>query len=82
LGLEGNEVTGDRRKLLNRELYDLYSSPNIILVIESIGTRWAGNVACMGVRKGAYRVVAGRPEGKRLLGKPRHRCEYDIKMNV
>ena len=82
MGLEGNEVTGDRRKLHNRELYDLYSSPNIIMVIESIRTRWAGNVACVGVRKGAYRVVVGRPEGKRPLGRPRRRSEYDIKMNL
>jgi hypothetical protein len=82
LGLEGNEVTGDRRKLHNRELYDLYSTPNIILVIESIRTRWAGNVARVGVRKGAYWVVVGRPEGKRPLGRPRLRCEYDIKMNL
>jgi hypothetical protein len=79
LGLEGDEVTGDWRKLHNEELYDLYSSPNIIWLIKSRRTRWAGNLACVGERKGAYRVVVGRPEEKRPLGRPRRRCE-DIKM--
>ena len=82
MGLEGNEVTGDWRKLHNEELYDLYSSPNIILVIKSRRTRWAGKVARVGERKNAYRVAVGRPEGKRSFGRPRRRCEDDIKMNL
>jgi hypothetical protein len=60
-GPKSDEVTGDWRRLHNEELYDLYSSPNIIRVIKSRGMRWAGNVACMGRgdRRGAYRVLWG-----------------------
>jgi len=82
LGLEVDKVTEDWRKMHNEELYDLYSSPNIILVIKSRRTRWAGKVACVGEGKDAYRVAVGRPEGKRPLGRPRHRCDDDIKMNL
>ena len=77
-----DEVTGECRKLHNEELNDLYSSPNIIGVIKSRRMRWAGNVAHMGQRRGACRVLVGKPEGKKLLGRPRHRWEDNIKMDL
>jgi hypothetical protein len=61
------------RKLHNDELHSLYSSPNIVRVIKSRRMRWAGYVARMGEGRGVYRVLVGRPEGKRPLGRPRHR---------
>jgi hypothetical protein len=67
------EEEGSWRKLHNDELYDLYSSPNIVRVIKSRRMRWAGHVARTGEGRGAYRVLVGRPEGKRQLGRPRHR---------
>jgi hypothetical protein len=66
-------VTGERRKLHNKELNDLYSSPNIVRVIKSRRVRWAGHLARMGERRGVYRVLVGKPRGKRPLGRPRHR---------
>jgi hypothetical protein len=68
------------RRLHNEELYDLYSSPNIIQVIKSRRMRWAGHIACMGDRRGVYRVLVGRPEGKSPLERPRHRWKDNIKM--
>jgi hypothetical protein len=71
---------GSWRKLHNDELHDLYSSPNIVRVIKS--RRWgAGHVACMGEGE-VYRVLVGRPKGKRPLGRPRHKWEDNIKMNL
>jgi hypothetical protein len=70
------------RKLHNDELHDLYSSPNIVRVIKSRSMRWAGQVACMGKGRGAYRVLVGRPEGERRLGRPRRRWEDNIKMDL
>jgi hypothetical protein len=67
------EEDGSRRKLQNDELHDLYSSPNIFRVIKSRRTRWAGHVTRMGEGRGAYRVLVGRAEGKRPLGRPRRR---------
>ena len=61
--------------LYNEELNDLYSSPNIVRVIKSRRTRWAGHVARMGEDRVVYRVLVGRPEGKRPLG--RLRCRWD-----
>jgi hypothetical protein len=72
-GPYGNEVRGEWRKLHNEELNDLYSSPNIGLVMKSRSMRWAGHVARMG--RSAYRVLAVKPEGKRPLGRPRRRWE-------
>jgi hypothetical protein len=66
------EVTGEWRKLHNEELNDLYSSPNIVRVIKSRRLRWEGHVARMGVRRDVYRVLVGKPDGKRPLGRPRH----------
>jgi hypothetical protein len=73
---------GSWRKLLNDELHDLYSSPNIVRTITSRKMRWAGHMARIGERKGAYRVLVGRPEGKRPLGRPRRRWEDNIKMDL
>jgi len=75
-----DEVTGEWRKLYNEELNDLYSSSNIVRVIKSRRLRWAGNVARMGERRGVCGVLVGKPEGKRPLGKLRHRWEDNIKM--
>jgi hypothetical protein len=81
-GPKRDEVTGEWRRLHNEELYDLYSSPNIIRVIKSRRMRWAGHVACMGEGRGAYRVLVGRPEGRRPLGRNRRRWEDNIKMDL
>jgi len=72
-GPQRDEVTVEWRKLHNEELNDLYCSPNIVRVIKSRRMRWAGHVARMGERRGAYRVLVGRPEGKRPLERPRRR---------
>jgi hypothetical protein len=66
----------------NDEFHDLYSSPNDVMVIKSRRIRWAGHVARMGEGRGAYRVLVGRSEGKRPLGRPRRRWEYNIKMDL
>jgi len=79
-GPKRNEVTGEWRKLHNDKLNELYSSPNIFWVIKSRKIRWAGHVACMGEKRGVYRVLVGKLEGKRPLKRPRHRWEDNIKM--
>ncbi|KAJ4450726.1 hypothetical protein ANN_02156 [Periplaneta americana] len=81
-GAKRDEVTGEWRKLHNTELHALYSSPDIIRKIKSRRLRWAGHVACMGESRNAYRVLVGRPEGKRPLGRPRCRWEDNIKMDL
>ena len=63
-------------------LCDLYSSPNIVQVIKSRRMRWAGRVVHMGEERGAYRVLMGKPEGKRPLGRPRHRWVANIRMDL
>jgi len=70
------------RKLHNEELSDLYSLPNIVRVVKSRRMRWAGHVARMGEERGVHRVLVGRPEGKRPLGRPRRRLEDNIKMDL
>jgi hypothetical protein len=75
------EEDGSWRKLHNDELHSLYSSPSIVRVIKSRRMRWARHVACMGERRDVYRVLVGRPEGKRPLGRPRRRWEDNIKMD-
>jgi hypothetical protein len=70
------------RKLHNDELHSLYSSLNIVRMIKSRRMRWAGHVACMGEDRGVYRILVGRPEGKRPLGRPRRRWEDNIKMDL
>jgi hypothetical protein len=77
-GAKMGEVTGECRKLHNEELHDLYSSPAIVQVIKSKRMRWAGHVAWVVEGGGLYRVLVGEPEGKRPLGRPRHRWEDNI----
>jgi hypothetical protein len=72
-GLQRKEVTGEWRRLHNKELYALYSSLNIIRITKSKRLRWGGHVARVGKRIGAYRVLVGTPEGRRLLERPRSR---------
>jgi hypothetical protein len=64
-----DEVTGGRRKLHNKVFRDLYSSPSIIRIIKSRRMRWAGHVARMGQKRNTYRLLVGKPEGKRPLGR-------------
>jgi hypothetical protein len=76
------EEDGPWRKLHNDELHNLYSSPNIVTVIKSGRMRWAGHVARMREGRGVYRALFGRPEGKRVLGRPRRRWEDNIKLDL
>jgi hypothetical protein len=76
------EEDGSWRKLLNDELPSLYSSPNIVRVIKSRRMRWAGQVVRMGEGRGVYRVLVGRSEGKRPLGRPSLRWEDNIKTDL
>ena len=77
-----DEVTGEWRRLHNEELNDLYSSPNIVRVIKSRRMRWAGHVACMDDERGLYRILVGKPEGKRPMGRPRCRWVDNIRMDL
>jgi len=81
-GLKRDEVTGEWRKLHHEELTDLYSLPNIIQVIKLRRMRWVGHVARMEEGRGVYRVLVGKPEEKRPLGRPRRRREDKIKMDL
>jgi hypothetical protein len=72
-GPKRDEVTGEWRKLHNGELNDMYSVPNIVRVVKSRRMRWAGHVACMGKERVVPRVLVGKPEGKRPLGRPKRR---------
>ena len=81
-GPKRDEVTWEWRKLHNEELSDLYSLPNIVRVVKSRRMRWAGHVARTGEGRGVYRVLVGKPVGKRLLGRPRGRWEDNIKMDL
>jgi len=81
-GPRRDEVTVEWRRLYNEELNDLYFSPNIVRVIKSRRMRWAGHVARMGEERGAYRVLVGKPEGKRPLERPRRRRVDNIRMDL
>jgi hypothetical protein len=81
-GPKRDEVKGEWRRLHNKELYALSSSPNVIRVIKSRRLRWAGHVARTGERRGAYRALMGKPEGRRPLERPRCRWEDNIKMGL
>jgi hypothetical protein len=76
------EEDGSWRKLHNDELHSLYSSPNIVRVFKSRRMKWTGHVARMGEGRGVYRVLVGRPEGKRPLGRTRRRWKDNIKMDL
>ena len=77
-GPRRDEVMGEWRRLHNEELNDLYCSPNIVRVIKSRRMRWAGHVASMGEERGVYRVLVGKPEGRR----PRHRRVDNIRTDL
>jgi hypothetical protein len=81
-GPKRDEVTGEWSKLHNEELHNLYSSSDIIRQVKSRRMRWAGHVACMGKGRKVYKVLVGKPEGKRPLGRPRHRWEDGIRMGL
>ena len=81
-GPRRDEVTGEWRRVHNEELNNLYSSPNIVQVIKSRRMRWAGHVVHMGEERGVYRVLVGKPEGKRPLGRPRRRGVDNIRMDL
>jgi hypothetical protein len=81
-GLKSDELTGERRKMHNGELHNLYSSPDIIRQIKSRSMRWAGHVARMGEGRNVYRVLVGKPDGKRPPERPRRRWEDGIKMDL
>jgi hypothetical protein len=80
-GPNWDEVTGEWRILHNEELHDLCSSPNIIRVMKSRRIGQTGHVARMGDTRGLYRVLVGRPQGKRPLGRPRRQWENNIKIS-
>jgi hypothetical protein len=82
LGSKSDEVTGEWRKLHNEELHDLYSSPSIIRIIKARRMRWVGHAARMGEKRNAYRLVVGKPEGSRPLGRPRRRWLDNIRMDL
>jgi hypothetical protein len=81
-GPKRDEVMGEWRKLHNEELHDLYSSPSIIRIIKSRRMRWEGDVAQMGEKRNMYRLLVGKPEGKRPLGRPRWRWVDNIRMDL
>jgi hypothetical protein len=81
-GPKRDEVTGEWRKLHSGELHNLYSSPDIIRQIKSRRMRWVGHVARIGGGKNVYRVLMGKPKGKRPLGRSRRRWEDGIKMDL
>jgi hypothetical protein len=81
-GAKRDEVMGEWRRLHNRELHNLYSSPDIIWHIKSRRIRWAGHVACMGDERSVCKVLVGKPERKTLCRRHRHRWEDGIRMDL
>ena len=81
-GPRRDEVTGELRILHNEELNDLYSSPNIVRLIKSRRMRWAGHVERMVEERGVYRVLVGKPEGRRPLGRLRRRWVDNVRMDL
>jgi hypothetical protein len=81
-GPKRDEVTGEWRKLHNEELQNLYSSPNIIRQVKLRRIRWAGHVVRMVEERNVCKVLVGKPEGKRPLGRPRRRWEDGIRMDL
>jgi hypothetical protein len=81
-GPKRDEVMEDWRKLHNEELHNLYSLPNMIRMVKLRRMRWAGHVTRMGAKMDAYRILVGKPEEKRQLGRPRHKWVENIKMDL
>jgi len=81
-GSKRKKVKTQCQKLHNEEFNDLYSSPSIVWVIKSRRIRWVENVARMREKRGVYRNLVGKPEGQRLLGRPRCRWDNNIKMDL
>jgi hypothetical protein len=81
-GPKRNEVTGEWRKLHNEELHILYSSPDIIRQVKSRRMRWAGHVTRMEEERKVYKVLVGKPEGRRPLGRPRRGWENGVRMDL
>jgi hypothetical protein len=81
-GPKRDGVTGGWRKLHNEELHNLYSSPSIIRLIKSRRMRWAGHVTRMGEKRNVFRLLVGKSEGKRPLGRMRRRWIDNIKMDL
>jgi hypothetical protein len=81
-GPKRDKVTGGWRKLPNEELHDLYYLPNIIRIIKSRRMRLAGYVPRRGVKRNAYRLLVGKPQGKRPLGRRRCRRANNIRMDL
>jgi hypothetical protein len=77
-----DEVKGEWRKLHNKEIHDLYSSPSIIRIMKSRRMRWVGHVARVGEKRNAYRLLVGKPEGRRPLGRARYRWLDNIRMDL
>jgi hypothetical protein len=81
-GPKRDGVTGEWRKLYDKELHNLYSLPSIIRIIKSRRMRWAGHVTRMVEKRNMYRLLVGKPEGKRPLGRPRHRWIDNVKIDL
>jgi hypothetical protein len=81
-GPKSDEVIGGWRKLHNEELHNLYCSPSIIRITKLRRMRWVGHVARMGEKRNAYKILVGKPEGKRPLGRPRRRWEDNIRIDL
>jgi hypothetical protein len=76
------DVSGEWRKLYNVEFHDLHSSPRIIRIIKARRMRWAGHVARMGENRNAFRLLVGKPEGRRPLLRPRHMWLDNIRKDL
>jgi hypothetical protein len=81
-GPKRDEVLGGWRKLRNEELHNLYFPSDIIRIFKLRRMRWAEHVSCLGEMRNVYIILVGKPEGKRPLGRPRHRWEDNFKMNL
>jgi hypothetical protein len=81
-GPKSDEMTGGCEKLHNEMLHKSYSSPSIIRMIKSRKMKWAGHVARIGEKRNTYKLLVGKPEGNRKIGKTRRRWVYNIKMGI